>query len=110
MKFLSFIFSILIFLSSNLKSEDLDSSIWQWGYECGYVLEAFDEEDTLQIQIYRIIVQGYISGMNKAYTTMVGKDVSEQTIKYSLEKYCRDNPTKTTAEASVEIYQILLDE
>ena len=83
--------------------------VWGWKIDCGIVLETFDDNynNDAQIQVFEALIQGYISGVNYENFKQVGKGVSSQTIKYALEKYCRDNPTKNTLDASIEIYRLL---
>jgi len=98
---------ITIFLSFSVSVKSEQVTTWGWKYDCGIVLEAFDDNFDTQITVFVRLIQGYISGVNIVKLKEVGTNVSEQTIKYALEKYCRDNPTKNTLDASSEIYRLL---
>ena len=83
--------------------------------DCGSFLSGCDSS-LLQIdcQSQTIWAEGVITGLNIANTALenrkshVGKDVSSDTIKHAIIKYCRDNPLKDTMDATLDIYNQLL--
>ena len=99
---------ILIFIiifSSRVYTQDI---AYLHILDCGKFLSGCDEH-LLQIdcQAQTVWAQGYISGLNAAKNlgmSLVGKDVSHDTIKHSLIKYCRDNPLDDTGSAAHDIY------
>ena len=110
MKNLILIFTILF--SSPLYPQNAQSIITAKGdIDCGYFLSSCDINLLhLDCQAQTSRAEGIITGMNVANyggKAHVGKDVSHDTIKHSLIKYCRDNPLDSTTAATIDIYKKL---
>lgn len=103
MKKLILIFIILF--SSRVYAEDV---LYLGITDCGTFLSSCDEHLLhINCQVQTSWARGYISGMNESVfggKRKVGKDVSSDTIKHALIKYCRDNPLDDTADAVQDIY------
>ena len=106
MRMLFVIISVLLFQNVVAYSEERPTA-WIWSFECGIVLDAYDDNDEIGELIYTAVVKGIISAFNWERAKNVGKGVSNETVYYSLLKYCRDNPTSNTFFAAKEIYSIL---
>ena len=112
MKILFVIVSVLLFQNAIAFSEE-GPAAWIWSYECGTVLDAYDNSEEIGKKVFITAVKGNISAFNfeKAMSTrqdaLIGEDVSDETIYYSLIKYCRDNPTSDTFYAAREIHSLL---
>tara|TARA_R100000664_G_C2690182_1_gene94604 strand:- start:251 stop:589 length:339 start_codon:yes stop_codon:yes gene_type:complete len=99
---------ILIFIiifSSRVYAQDI---AYLHILDCGKFLSGCDEHlSHINCQAQTAWAQGYISGLNAAKylgMSLAGKDVSHDTIKHSLIKYCRDNPLDDTGHAAHDIY------
>ena len=81
---------------------------WVFGYyECGQFL-AFCDSGSINCNAGLLWAKGYLSGLT------VGSDiprekVSDDSLKYALIKYCRENPLKNTEDAVASIFRELIE-
>ena len=74
-------------------------------FQCGELLSR-QKENIVKEQV-TAYVNGFISGVNSKTNGDVGEGTNDDAIFWSVIKYCKDNPLKDGADASIHIYNQL---
>ena len=87
-----------------------------WGYtlkgiggeSCGEILSDHDNDKKTFYFTRMQWVLGYITARNYERDATKGKNISSDSIYYSIIKYCRENPLKDLDDASIHLYRNVL--
>ena len=97
------IFILFIFISS--LSFTSNAATIMGHYTCGSYIKDGVEGGNEFIEYFTLWwVKGFLSGVNWADDEELGKGIDDDSISLAIEKYCRDNPLKDTADAVLSLF------
>ena len=76
-------------------------------YQCGKVLKMVEDDNLFLKPIMVGWFMGFYSGVNWVDDYNTDNPPDDDSIYYAMIKYCKENPLKDTADATVEIYNKL---
>ena len=79
-------------------------------FRCGEMISKIENDDPqIAKERFTLSIMGYISGLNAAFNTQVGKGIGGESLYYETLNNCKKNPLWSVAKASDATYNKLLN-